>query len=99
MKDDTNSVNTSFSAREKDVLKQLSCGLSEKEIAHKLHVSPITVNNHTRNIREKLGVTKNTEVLVAYTAYLKGKKFDLRLMREYGIAIFLVFVNICSLTE
>lgn len=54
MEDEVNSVKTSFSEREKQVADLLARGYTEKEIADKLFISPATVNNHTRHIRESL---------------------------------------------
>ncbi len=42
--------------REQEVLDWMSNGLTQKEIAMQLFVSPSTVNTHLRNIYEKLGV-------------------------------------------
>lgn len=65
-----NNVNTPFSPQELKVAELLACGLSEKEIAEELCISPATVNNHTRHIREKNGLTKNTEIILLYIAYI-----------------------------
>lgn len=91
-----NNVNTPFSPQELKVAELLACGLSKKEIAEELYISPATVNNHTRHIREKNGLTKNTEIILLYIAYIKGKKFSLRDIRERGISIILVFLNVCE---
>lgn len=91
-----NNVNTPFSPQELKVAELLACGLSEKEIAEELCISPATVNNHTRHIREKNGLTKNTEIILLYIAYIKGKKFSLRDIRERDISIILVFLNVCE---
>lgn len=53
-----NSVKPSFTEREYEIAGLLSRGMSEKEIAYKLNISPDTVNNHTRNIRAKFGLSK-----------------------------------------
>ena len=42
--------------RERQVLKLLADGLSAKEIANDLAISPSTVNQHISRIYEKLGV-------------------------------------------
>ena len=99
MKHDDNGVKTSISKREMEVMEELSHGLTEKEIGEKLFISPKTVNNHLSNIREKIGVTKNVEVVAYYIANLRGKKFDLKLLHEYGISIFILFLNVCTLNE
>lgn len=52
-----------LSAREKEILLQLSEGLRYKEIADKLFLSTETVRTHIRNIYEKLQVNSRTEAL------------------------------------
>lgn len=49
--------------REREILKNIVDGLSNKEIANKLFISPRTVDTHRANIMEKLSV-KNTAELV-----------------------------------
>lgn len=90
-----NSVNTSFSNREREIADLLARGFSEKEIAAKLNISAATVNNHTRNIREKFGLSKNSEIVLLYIAERNKKPFNLRAIREYGISIILVLINVC----
>lgn len=109
MENSVNSVKTSFSDqekeeikftdREKEVADLLARGLSEKEIAERLKISPDTVNNHTRNIRKKFGLTKNSEIALKFISDFTGKPFDLKAIREYGIGIFLVLINICEFNK
>lgn len=87
----------SISKRENEIIENLSHGLSEKEIGEKMYISPKTVSNHLDNIRRKLGVTKNIEIVAYYIATLRGKKFDIKLLREYGISIFILFLNVCKI--
>lgn len=94
-----NSVNTSFTKRERDVADLLSRGMSEKEIADELNISPATVNNHTRNMREKFGLTKNSEIILKYIAYRNNKGFSLKRIREMGISIILIFLNVCDVSS
>lgn len=49
--------------RETDVLRLLSGGLSNKEIAYRLGISPITVRNHTVNIYDKLHVESRRQAV------------------------------------
>ena len=52
-----------LTAREKEILKNLSEGLRYKEIAAKLKISIETVRTHARRIYEKLHVQSRTEAL------------------------------------
>lgn len=97
MESDINKGNFPISKRENQVIEGLSHGLSEKEIGEKLYISPKTVDRHLDNIKKKIGVTKNIEIVAYYIATLRGKKFDLKLLREYGISIFILFVHVCRL--
>lgn len=53
-----------LTAREMEVLQQLAKGLSNKEIAALLDISPRTVNFHLDNLYSKLGVNSRTEALI-----------------------------------
>ena len=46
----------SISDREKDIIRCVACGKSNKEIAEELFISPHTVATHRRNINAKLGI-------------------------------------------
>lgn len=94
-----NRVNNSISQREEQIVELLSHGLSEKEIADKLFLSARTVGNHLTNIRQKLGVNKNIEIVAYFLARLRGKPFDVKLLREYGISIFIILVNVCEMNH
>lgn len=96
---DNNSVKTSFSRRETEIVERLSRGYTEKEIAEELFISPATVNNHLSNIRNRYGLHKNTEIILMYISNKNNKKFDIKKIREYGISIILVVINICSMNK
>lgn len=54
-----------LSQREKDVLKEVALGYSNKEIADRLFISIHTVISHRKNITEKLGI-KSISGLTVY---------------------------------
>jgi DNA-binding NarL/FixJ family response regulator len=58
-----------LTAREQEILRVLAEGLSPKEIAQKLFISPKTVENHRANIMNKLDLHGTLE-LVRYAAKL-----------------------------
>lgn len=109
MEEQVNSVKTSFcdkeneeinlTDREREVADLLSRGFSEKEIANTLRISKDTVNNHTRNIRKKFGLTKNSEIILKFISDYNNKPFNLKNIREYGIGIILVLINICEFNK
>lgn len=95
-----NSVNTPILTKsEIRVLELLVRGYSEKEIADKLNISFHTVNNHMRNIRDRNGLSKNTEVIMLYIAYVRKRKFSLDALRELGLGAIMIFLNICPGTQ
>jgi LuxR family maltose regulon positive regulatory protein len=57
------SVDT-LSNRESDILKLVARGLSNKEIARNLSITPETVKSHVKNIFTKLGVEKRAQAAV-----------------------------------
>ena len=59
----------SLTPREQEIMRLLAEGLSAKEIAAKLFISPKTVENHRSNIMNKLGLHSAIE-LIRYAARL-----------------------------
>jgi two-component system nitrate/nitrite response regulator NarL len=54
-------VNPELTVREKEVLRLITRGLSNKEIAISLAIAPNTVKNHVHNLLEKLNVSNRHE--------------------------------------
>lgn len=59
---DASPVST-LSMREREVLKLLSEGRPNRDVAKMLHISPRTVDSHRANIMKKLGVNSNAELV------------------------------------
>jgi two-component system NarL family response regulator len=53
-----------LSQREKEVIKEVEKGLSYKEIADRLHISPQTIHTHIKKIYEKLHATGRQDALI-----------------------------------
>jgi DNA-binding NarL/FixJ family response regulator len=65
----TDAAYDTLTPREQEVMRLLAEGLSTKEIAEKLFISPKTVENHRSNIMNKLNL-HSTHELVRYAARL-----------------------------
>jgi LuxR family transcriptional regulator, maltose regulon positive regulatory protein len=59
----TSAITESLSAREGDILKLIAEGLSNKEIARNLAITPETVKSHVKHIFAKLNVEKRTQAV------------------------------------
>jgi len=57
---------TALAPREREVLDQLSCGLSYKEIGEVMGCSYSTINTHLQRIYRKLHVRSRSEAVAAY---------------------------------
>lgn len=55
---------TVLTERESEITALIASGLTNKEIAEKLHLSPHTVHSHRKNITKKLGVKSVSELTV-----------------------------------
>ena len=60
----TGDLRFALSAREMEVLKFLAQGLSNKDIAGRMRLSPSTVKRHVENILRKLRVKNRVEAAV-----------------------------------
>ncbi len=72
----TDSHYATLTAREQEILRLLAEGMSTREIAQKLYISPKTVENHRANIMHKLDLHSTLE-LVRYAAKLGLIDMDL----------------------
>ena len=53
----------SLTSREREVMKLLSEGKPNRDVAKVLHISPRTIDSHRSNIMKKLGITSNAELV------------------------------------
>ncbi len=56
-------INKTLTQREKEILAHIASGLSSKQIAGKLEISPNTVNNHRKNMLAKTGARSSAEMV------------------------------------
>lgn len=61
---DAHHRNITLSPRERDILKSVVQGKSNKEISQHLHISQQTVKNHMTSILNKLGVRDRTQAVI-----------------------------------
>jgi two-component system nitrate/nitrite response regulator NarL len=57
-----------LTARERDVIELVDRGLTNKEIAHALHIEVPTVKNHVHHILEKLNVRRRSDAVARLRA-------------------------------
>jgi DNA-binding CsgD family transcriptional regulator len=85
--------------RQNEVAELISCGLSQKEIADILGISQNTVDNTIRNLKERTGFNKMTELAVWKFAQARGISIDFKELRKKVIAaacLFLVVMQIIN---
>jgi DNA-binding NarL/FixJ family response regulator len=58
------SLSSALTEREQQVMKNLAQGLSNREIAALLRLSPVTVRHHLTNISAKLGVSGRQQLMI-----------------------------------
>jgi DNA-binding NarL/FixJ family response regulator len=60
----TADVEVGLTKREYEVLQQLACGLTNRQIAEALHISYETVKEHVQHVLRKIGVSDRTQAAV-----------------------------------
>lgn len=78
--------------RETEVAELLAWGAAKKEVADRLFISTRTVENTARNIYEKIGIQKATELCVWWFCTHCGVSFELNPLKRGIIAVFLLMV-------
>ena len=58
-----NNDHSILTPREYEILKLLADGLTTKEIAHKLDISPKTIESHRQQVMTKLNITSIAQLI------------------------------------
>ena len=85
-------LNAELSPREGEIAELLAWGASKKEVADRLFISARTVENTARNIYQKLGIQKATELCVWWFCTKCGVPVDLDPLKRAFIATALLLV-------
>ena len=88
-----------LSEREHLVAEQYCKGLADKEVADRLQRSEWTIKAQKRDIYRKLGISKDTELVLYMFCERMKMDFDLKEIRKHGIELFfsILFVIIAAL--
>ena len=62
-------------------------GLTDKEVAALLYKSYWTIKTQKKAIYQKLGISKDTELLAYMICERKGVRFSIKKLREQGIEL------------
>lgn len=81
-----------LSSRELEVMELTAWGASAKEAADRLCVSTYTVQNHLKNIKEKLHLQKATEIAAAFFCMKFHISMDLSPMKRQFVASMLLLL-------
>ena len=74
--------------REREIAELIAWGMTKKEIAHTIHRSIRTVENITRSIYEKTGVTKSNELSAWWFCVNYHISFKLSPLKKVIISLF-----------
>lgn len=84
-----------LTTRESEIAELFAWGASKKEVANHLNVSERTVENHARNIYEKIGCGKVNELSAWWFCTKFNISFDLSPLKRSMIAcVFLAILSI-----
>ncbi len=76
--------------REQEIARLFAWGAAKKQVAHRLHISERTVENHARNIYEKTEVHSVNELSAWWFCTNFKISFDLSLLQRSVGAIILI---------
>lgn len=78
----------SLSCAEREVANEFCKGYSDKEVADNLDKSYWTVKTQKKEIYRKLGISKDTELILYMVCEKAQRKFDLKEIRKHGLELF-----------
>jgi DNA-binding CsgD family transcriptional regulator len=90
--------NAELTPRETEVAELLAWGAAKKEVADQLFISVRTVENTARNIYEKIGIQKATELCVWWFCTHCGVSFDLSPVKRRLLSIALLLIILPQIT-
>lgn len=90
---------TALTEREHLVAEQYCKGLADKEVADKLQRSEWTIKAQKRDIYKKLGISKDTELILYMFCERLKIDFDIHEIRKHGLELFfsILFLVIAAL--
>jgi DNA-binding CsgD family transcriptional regulator len=83
--------------REAEIAELIAWGGCKKEVASHCHIAVRTVENHVRNIYEKIGVTKVNELSAWWFCTRYSIPFSLSPLARKVVACFLLFIFSASI--
>ena len=87
-------LTATLTKRESQIAELIAWGLTKKEVATKLFISPRTVENTARSIYEKTGVTKANELSAWYFCSRFKISLDMSPLRRSVVAVGLLLLLI-----
>ncbi|MCL1933571.1 MAG: LuxR C-terminal-related transcriptional regulator [Candidatus Azobacteroides sp.] len=87
-------TDATLTKREAEIAELLAWGAAKKEVACTLYISTRTVENTTRNIYDKIGIQKATELCVWWFCSKCGVSWDLSpVKRTVSIIVLFFFIQ------
>lgn len=74
--------------REKEIAGHYCRGFTDKEVASEIHRSEWTVKAHKKDIYRKLGISKDTELVLYMFCERMKIDFNLKEIKKHGIEFF-----------
>lgn len=91
--------NAQLTPRENEVAELLAWGAAKKEVADRLYISTRTVENTTRNIYEKIGIQKATELCVWWFCTRFGVSFNLSPIKRQLLSVAFLLMMLPQISQ